>query len=177
MLFILDRDGVINADPDGYINNPDHWHALDGSIEAIARLHQTGHKVAVCTNQSGIGRGYITPSQLGAVHDKMATLIRQAGGELCGIYICPHHPDEQCLCRKPHPTLYHEIIKMHNTADNIVWAIGDSVRDIEAGISSQCATALVLTGNGTQQQPLLSKYPQTMAYPNLAHAVDHILGT
>ena len=50
-LIILDRDGVINADSDAYVKHPDEWHALPDSLEAIARLHRAGWKIAVASNQ------------------------------------------------------------------------------------------------------------------------------
>ena len=31
--------GVINQDSDAYIKNPDEWHAIKGSLEAIRRLN------------------------------------------------------------------------------------------------------------------------------------------
>src|SRR5580765_3733134 len=55
-LAILDRDGVINFDSDQYIKSPSEWRPIPGSIEAIARLNQHGYRIAVATNQSGIGR-------------------------------------------------------------------------------------------------------------------------
>ena len=104
----------------------------------------------------------------------MKQQIQQAGGELCGIYICPHHPDEQCDCRKPKPKLYLDIIAKHAPVDDIIWCIGDSARDIEAGIKTQCRTALVLTGNGRQQQSQL-RDSSTRIYADLASAVHDIL--
>jgi len=56
-IIILDRDGVINHDSDLYIKSPEEWQPIEGSLAAIARLHQSGIKVVVATNQSGIARG------------------------------------------------------------------------------------------------------------------------
>ena len=50
MLIVLDRDGVINEDSDHYIKSPSEWHALPGSLEAIAKLKQAGHQVVVATH-------------------------------------------------------------------------------------------------------------------------------
>ena len=47
---VLDRDGVINQDSPGFIKNPDDWHAIPGSLEAIAKLNHAGYKVVVATN-------------------------------------------------------------------------------------------------------------------------------
>ena len=48
-LVILDRDGVINEDSDGFIKTPDEFIPIPGSLEAIARLKQAGYHVAVAT--------------------------------------------------------------------------------------------------------------------------------
>ena len=68
---VLDRDGVINVDSDAFIKSPDEWIALPGSLEAIARLNQAGYRVAIATNQSGIGRGLFDMNALNAMHLKM----------------------------------------------------------------------------------------------------------
>jgi len=54
---ILDRDGVINYDSLEYIKSAQEWEPIAGSIEAIAELTEAGYKLAVATNQSGLGRG------------------------------------------------------------------------------------------------------------------------
>ena len=63
-LVLLDRDGVINHDSDRYIKTSDEWNAISGSIFGIVQLQQLGIKVAVCTNQAGIGRGLIKVPEL-----------------------------------------------------------------------------------------------------------------
>lgn len=96
-LVILDRDGVINHDSDQFIKSPEEWQAIPHSLDAIAVLNQYGYKVAVATNQSGIGRGLFTMSDLNAIHLKMLKAIREAGGEIEGIWFCPHIAKEHCL--------------------------------------------------------------------------------
>ncbi|MEY8263832.1 MAG: HAD-IIIA family hydrolase, partial [Bermanella sp.] len=73
-LIILDRDGVINYDSDHYIKTVDEWIPLPGSMAALAKLTQAGYKIAIATNQSGIGRGYFTVATLDAMHRKMLNL-------------------------------------------------------------------------------------------------------
>ena len=114
MLFILDRDGVINQDP-GYINQPEDWHAFPGSLEAIGLMKSMGHCVVVASNQSGIGRGLITEAALSKVHHKMQQQLKQLGSSLDGIFYCPHHPNDGCHCRKPKTGLLDEIIKAYPT--------------------------------------------------------------
>ena len=100
-LAILDRDGVINYDSDLYIKSPAEWRAIPGSIEAIARLNQHGFRVAVATNQSGIGRGLFDMATLNAINDKMMEMVFRQGGRIDAVFFCPHTDAEQCGCRKP----------------------------------------------------------------------------
>jgi histidinol-phosphate phosphatase family protein len=79
-LAILDRDGVINYDSDQYIKSPAEWRPIAGSIEAIARLNQNGYRIAVATNQSGIGRGLFDMATLNAINDKMMEMVFRQGG-------------------------------------------------------------------------------------------------
>lgn len=147
MLIILDRDGVINFDSKHYIKSPDEWHILPGSAEAIANLYHAGHTIVIATNQSGVGRGYFDLGTLNAIHLKMIETIKGAGGNIKGIYFCPHHPDEGCECRKPKPGMIEQVKKDHPEEKDII-LVGDSLRDIKAGLSTGCRVALVMTGNG-----------------------------
>jgi len=109
-LIILDRDGVINHDSDQFIKSPEEWQPIDGSLDAIAFLTQAGYTIAVATNQSGIARGYFNVQTLNEMHAKMHKLVRQAGGEISGVWFCPHTADSQCDCRKPKPGMVLDIL-------------------------------------------------------------------
>jgi heptosyltransferase-2 len=100
----LDRDGTLNFDP-GYLNQPEQLRLLPGVGQAVARLNRAGFKTVVLSNQSGLARGLITPEQLDAVHLRLRELLAADGARLDGIFICPHHPDDACSCRKPAPGL------------------------------------------------------------------------
>lgn len=150
-IIILDRDGVINHDSDQYVKSVEEWLPIEGAIDAIAKLTQAGHKIFVATNQSGIGRGYYTVDVLTAMHDKMLSLIHQAGGEIKGIYFCPHHPDENCACRKPLAGMLDQLETEHNLSlsNSDAWFVGDSLRDLQSGLVKKCKPVLVKTGKGT----------------------------
>ncbi len=147
-LVILDRDGVINHDSDEFVKTPDEWLPIDGSIAAIARLSKAGFTVAVATNQSGIGRKLIEPSALEAMHEKLQTLARDAGGSVDYIAYCPHVPNDGCECRKPAPGLYRELSHEFGVSLDGVPVIGDSERDLQAARAVNARPMLVLTGEG-----------------------------
>src|SRR5436190_19671260 len=99
----LDRDGVIHFDSYEYIKSPDEWQSIPGSLEAIATLNKHDYVVLVATNQSGVARGYYDLEVLGEIHEKMMRELAAVGGYVEEIFYCPHHPNENCLCRKPQP--------------------------------------------------------------------------
>ena len=159
-LIVLDRDGVINADSPHYIKSAAEWQPLPGSIEAIGMLCQAGCKVYVATNQAGLARQKFSAADLAAMHAKLEGLVAAAGGRIEGIFFCPHHPDDQCGCRKPQPGLLHQIRAFHPTEIRSMVFVGDSVKDIEAARRAGCESALVLTGNGRQARVILGSQAQ-----------------
>ena len=146
----LDRDGTLNADPDGYIARPEDFTLLPGVGEAVQRLNQAGYRTVVVTNQSGIARGLCTPEGLQRIHDKMEGLLAQAGAHLDRILYCPHHPDftGPCACRKPEIGMILEGRRALNLDLAQSWIIGDTSTDILAGQRAGLRTILLETGHG-----------------------------
>ena len=152
-LVILDRDGVINQDSDEYIKSTDEWVPIPGSIEAISILNNKGYRVAIATNQSGISRGYFSLETLQAMHDKLRGLLSEYQATIDYIAFCPHEPKNHCECRKPKPGLLFEISRETGIPLNKnVVMVGDSIRDLEAGIKAGCSVALLLTGKGARSR-------------------------
>ena len=147
-LVILDRDGVINQDSAQFIKSPEEWIPIPGSLEAIAMLNQAGFRVALATNQSGIERGLFDMATLNAIHDKMHRALGQYGGRIDALFYCPHTADSNCDCRKPKPGMLEEISKRFGTDLEGVPSVGDSLRDLQAGLSLGAQPILVRTGKG-----------------------------
>ena len=168
---ILDRDGVINHDSEQFIKSPDEWRPIDGSLEAIARLNQWGWRVVVASNQSGIGRGLFGMDTLNAIHDKMVKSLAQVGGRLDAIFFCPHSADSTCECRKPRPGMFLQIAERFNVDLKGVPVVGDSLRDLQAGMAVGCAPYLVLTGKGKKTHESADLPAETLIYPDLATVV------
>ncbi|MGB0503833.1 MAG: D-glycero-beta-D-manno-heptose 1,7-bisphosphate 7-phosphatase [Thalassolituus sp.] len=181
-LIILDRDGVLNQDSDAYVKSVDEWIAIPGSAEAVGKLCASGYTVAVATNQSGLARGYFTPADLDAMHEKMITLVAQHGGKFAHIAFCPHGPDDHCDCRKPLPGLIHQIESALGVSAQDAWMVGDSIRDLEAGVAAGCKTALVRTGKGRKSEHKLTLEASTYndlkdapVFDNLSALVDQLV--
>ena len=157
----MDRDGTINEDSDEYVKSPGEWQPLPGALQAIAKLNHAGWHVVVVTNQSGLGRGLFDMSALNAMHAKMHDMLAAVGGRVDAIFYCPHAPEDQCNCRKPAPGLYEQIAERYGIELAGTPTVGDSVRDLVAGVAVGCVPHLVLTGKAAvyKGQPLPATFP------------------
>ena len=179
-LIILDRDGVINEDSDAFVKSLAEWIPIPGSIEAIAALSKAGFLITVATNQSGIGRGLIDLDELEKMHAKLCVLVEEQGGKIDGIFYCPHTPEDECDCRKPKSGLISAIEDELAISASGSYMIGDSVRDLEAGLEKHCLPILVKTGKGKKSLSSLeannpSLLAQTKVFDDLKSFTDKLL--
>jgi D-glycero-D-manno-heptose 1,7-bisphosphate phosphatase len=153
-LVVLDRDGVINEDSQGYVKSVAEWRPIPGSLEAIARLCEAGISVVVVSNQSGLARGLFDRAALDAIHEEMIRQVEAAGGQLAGLFICPHGPDEGCDCRKPQPGLLRQVEAELGVSVEGVPLVGDKPSDLQLARVAGCKPILVRTGKGlaTEQE-------------------------
>jgi D-glycero-D-manno-heptose 1,7-bisphosphate phosphatase len=180
-LIILDRDGVINQDRDDYVKTVDEWVPVHGSLEAIGLLSQADYQISIATNQSGITRGYYDIATLNAMHQKMRDLLKPFGGKIDSIFFCPHVDADLCGCRKPKPGLFIDIATHYGLLKNPldqsligIPVVGDTVRDLMAGVVLGAEPHLVLTGKGsTVNQSELP--PNTRQHPDLLSFAKTIL--
>ncbi len=174
-LVILDRDGVINQDSANFIKNTNEWIALPGSLEAIALLNQSGFRVALATNQSGVGRGLYDMATLNAIHDKMHRALAQVGGRIDALFYCPHTADDNCSCRKPKTGMIEDIARRFSVNLAEVFAVGDSLRDLQAFHDAGCKPILVRSGKGEETLADGNLPATTIIFADLAEAVQHII--
>ena len=136
----LDRDGVINVDH-GYVSTWEQFEFLPGASEALRELQDAGYLLIVVSNQSGIGRGYYSETDLHTLNQAIAEhLDSTLGVTLSGFYHCPHHPTEaegefrqQCDCRKPAPGMIQQAVLDHGIDVETSLLVGDKDSDMEAG--------------------------------------------
>ncbi len=138
----LDRDGTIVRDIH-YCRRAEDFEILPTVPEAIGLLNQHGFKVVITTNQSGIGRGYFTEATLRQLHKYLEEQLAKSGACIDAIYYCPHHPDDDCPCRKPEPGLLLKAAKELDINFSRSFMVGDTETDIMAGKSVGCQSVLV----------------------------------
>ena len=173
-LVILDRDGTINEDRDDYVKSPEEWVPVPGALEAIARLNHNGWHTVVATNQSGIGRGLFDMTALNAMHLKMHQMLAVHGGRIDSVFFCPHVNEDRCDCRKPLPGLFQQIGERFGLDLDAVPVVGDTLRDLQAGVAAGCEPHLVRTGkaapermNDAQIAELVAQVPGTRVHASL----------
>ena len=105
-------------------------------------LNEHGFKVIVVTNQSGIARGYFTERMLADIHDKMITQLAEHGAHVDAIYYCPHHPDDNCDCRKPKPEMVLQAAIDLDIELGESYVIGDSEMDVELARQAGCKAGI-----------------------------------
>ncbi|MGD0854224.1 MAG: D-glycero-beta-D-manno-heptose 1,7-bisphosphate 7-phosphatase [Dehalococcoidia bacterium] len=138
----IDRDDTISPDVH-YCSRPEDFELFPDVPDAIRQLNACGFKVVVITNQSGIGRGYFTEETLAKIHDKMHLELEKHGAHLDAVYYCPHHPDENCDCRKPKPALLLKAAEDLKIDVAKSYMVGDSTMDVELARTVGCKAAVV----------------------------------
>jgi histidinol-phosphate phosphatase family protein len=141
----IDRDGTIARDVP-YCSRPEDFELFPDVPQAIKQLNQGGFKVVVITNQSGVGRGKFTEETLGQIHQKMLNEFKKQGARIDSIYYCPHHPDDNCECRKPKTLLFQRAAHDLNIDFTRSYMIGDMQMDVDAGKAIGCQTVLITAG-------------------------------
>lgn len=146
----VDRDDTINRDVP-YCRRPEDFKLLLTVGAGIALLNREGFKVVVITNQSGIGRGYFTEEALAKIHEKMAADLADCGAHIDAVYYCPHHPDENCECRKPKPKLALQAIKDLKIDPGQSFVIGDRLMDVELARNIGSKSVMVPSAPGKKE--------------------------
>lgn len=145
---LLDRDGTLIHERH-YLARVEDVDLLPATGRGLRLLSQLGLKLAVLTNQSGLGRGYFDENAMKAVHERMTQLLAKEGVSLADVYVCPHTPSDGCNCRKPELGLVHRAVAEWNFDPATCFVIGDKPCDIELGRRLGATTFLVRTGYGS----------------------------
>ena len=152
-LACLDRDGTIIEDT-GFLKDPAAVHLLPGAAAAIQRLNALEIPVVIITNQSGLGRGLITPVEYQQVTTQMLELLSRNDAHVEMVLHCPHDPVApiSCDCRKPATGNHRLAADRLGRAPSPVWCIGDRLSDLAPARELRGRGVLVLTGQGLSHQ-------------------------
>ncbi len=179
----LDRDGTINRHV-VHLQDPAQLELLPNAADAIRKINESRYRCCVVTNQPVVARGECTVEQLREIHNKLDSLLGQAGAYIESLYYCPHHPDKgftgeiaelkvACDCRKPNTKLIDQACIELNIERSGSWMVGDSTSDIELARRTKLKSILVETGQAGLDYCHWARPDYVV--PDLRAAVDFIL--
>jgi histidinol-phosphate phosphatase family protein len=153
----LDRDGTLVREVNG-LTSPEKLELLPEAAEAVRELNHNGWLAILITNQPVVAKGFCTEADIGAIHDKLETLLGRGRAYLDRIYWCPHHPEKgfageradlkiECECRKPKTGMIRQAAQDLNLNLDDCWLIGDTTTDIETAKNAGIKSILVETGH------------------------------
>jgi histidinol-phosphate phosphatase family protein len=163
---LLDRDGTLVEDVP-YNGDPELVRPRPGAFEALARLRAAGVRMAVVSNQSGIGRGLLIPDEVDAVNRRVEELL----GPIGPWFVCPHDAAAGCECRKPRPGLVLRAAERLGVEPRACALIGDIGSDVEAALAAGARGVLVPTPRTLQHE--VDAAPETAS--TLPEAVERLL--
>ena len=161
-MILLDRDGVLNVDRVNSVQTLADLEVETGAVEGCRLLHEAGYPLVVISNQSAVGRGWMTAETLDAVNTE---LDRRLGGVIDAWFVCPHGPDAGCRCRKPDTLLLEEARDRFGFDPASTWFVVDAERDVAAAQRFGCRPALLRTGKGAAA---IAAHPDVPAFDDLA---------
>jgi D-glycero-D-manno-heptose 1,7-bisphosphate phosphatase len=135
---LFDRDGTIVVDVP-FNGDPERVEPAPNARILLDRLREAGLPLAIVSNQSGIGRGFITREAVDAVNRRVDELL----GPFAGFFFCPHTPEDECDCRKPKPKLILDAARALGVDPACCVVVGDRESDVEAARNAGAIPLLV----------------------------------
>lgn len=127
----LDRDGVLIYEPQDtfQVDSVDQLKILPGVVENLQCLQLLGYQLVMVTNQDGLGTSSNPRENFEAVQNKLFELLKQHGIEFDQVFVCPHFPQDNCLCRKPKTGLVVDFLKEWSIDHDASLMVGDRETD------------------------------------------------
>ena len=156
---IFDRDGTL-IEHIHHLINPELVVFKDGMLEALANLQDHGFKFGIISNQSVIGRRLASRDTVNQINNKITNYLNLHGIEMQFVLLCPHLPEEGCVCRKPNPGLGHIAEKNFGVPLNKSYVVGDQESDLQFGINLHCK--VIQVHNDSFKSALANYYSSTL---------------
>ncbi len=173
----LDRDGVIIENCTDYVRSWNDVLLYDHSLPALEKISHSPYKIVIVTNQSAVGRGILPLRTAQDINHKLVKVVKNAGGRIDGVFMCPHAPEDQCACRKPKPGLLFKAAQALAIDLSRSIMIGDATTDLLAGQAAGVMTRILLmSGRGREQYSIASSMhlEPFLVYETLADAVQNL---
>ena len=155
----LDRDGTINEDIGTYIKNPDDLKPIEGSLEAVAKIRNLGHKIVIITNQGGIEKGVVTQQEVDSVNQRLMDYLGQAGCRDINALYYSASSRKNDMYAKPNTGMFKRCEKENpDIKFSKGFYVGDKLSDLKAAHKIGALPILVRTGYGEKTEKELNKF-------------------
>jgi imidazoleglycerol-phosphate dehydratase/histidinol-phosphatase len=131
-ILFVDRDGtLIEEPPDEQVDAIEKIRFMPGVFEAMRRARAAGFKLAMVTNQDGLGSASFPQAAFDVPHQFMLDAFSSQGVEFDAVFVCPHRKSDGCDCRKPKIKLVEAFVREQNADLAGSAMIGDRDTDLE----------------------------------------------
>lgn len=162
-LALIDRDGTL-IEEKHYLSDPNEVVLHDRSVRAIKLLEREGVARVLCTNQSGVGRGFFTAGDVEKVHAHLQQLLAAEDAKLDAVYYATANPDsdepdqlEARRMRKPARGMAKAARQDLGLESVPLFSIGDRLSDITFAHNCGGTGILVRTGYGKECEAQLAE--------------------
>ena len=128
----VDRDGtLIEEPPDEQVDSLAKIRFMPGVFAAMRELSRAGYRLAMVTNQDGLGSASFPQSSFDTAHQFILDAFSSQGVEFDAAFVCPHLRSDACACRKPRTAMVDPWIKERGVDITSSVVIGDRDTDLE----------------------------------------------
>jgi D-glycero-D-manno-heptose 1,7-bisphosphate phosphatase len=130
-IVILDRDGILveKMPHREYLSNLTDYKPIYENWIALKEVSNLGVDFLIATNQPGVATGEVSEEFLSEFHVRLVSELLDFGINILAVYICKHHWNENCNCRKPKPGMLLKAMEQFEISEEFTLYIGDEVKD------------------------------------------------
>ena len=131
-VLFLDRDGtLIEEPPDEQVDALEKIRFMPGVFDALRAAHAAGYKLAMVTNQDGLGSSSFPQASFDVPHQFVLDAFSSQGVEFDAVFVCPHRKTDGCDCRKPKIRLVESYVRDQAVDLGASAMVGDRDTDLE----------------------------------------------
>ncbi|HET7809586.1 MAG TPA: bifunctional histidinol-phosphatase/imidazoleglycerol-phosphate dehydratase HisB [Steroidobacteraceae bacterium] len=131
-VLFVDRDGtLIEEPPDEQVDSIEKIRFMPGVFEALRQARAAGFRLAMVTNQDGLGTASFPQAAFDVPHQFMLDAFSSQGIEFDAVFVCPHRKGDGCDCRKPKVKLVESFVRDQGVDLGSSAVIGDRDTDLE----------------------------------------------